>query len=407
MMVVFLTGSRMALLLLAFVVIVVVADTVDAQRTIQRRASKGGMMMKGGKKKGKKSPSPLKPSRSCTNSLARAITDAAPEAIAVVSEECCDSADEGPQSVFVTHAQTSDETTSGLEPFWDNEFHVVNTNSQVYGICVVMTGVDQNSGTGRSLDQVLLDILETAAENPWVAAIVNTDVTQSLDVVNLKRHIFESENLPWIGSYENGYGNIVEESSLSGKDQLPFVGFLSNTEFGKVGAEGTLQLLNGAEVMEPVCFNHRPDLDIVNTRCRAYYESLGAGNWDITDGITCSAASTAQQLYDELGPSTNVILANVDCCVASAGAAQLAREQQGRTVVVGCIDLSDDALAQLAAGTIQFITTPPIALGAYLVTTWTVPPVTQATSYPYNKKAPGLFPSTGTVVKTGIYNVFE
>ena len=344
------------------------------------------------------SPSPTHPiNDEGTCALAESIATAIPEVVTRSPTACCDF--EGLQAVYVTHALTvpEEQTSSGFETFWDKIYAEIVRDSQPAGVCFVMTGVDL-SVSDRSTDEILLQATHFVSTIPNVVSMMVTDPTEGVDLITEVRSISDDIMAPSIGVFNAGYDNIIVESILSGRGRLPFIGYLEEASYGRAAAQISLDLLDGV-VAQPLCFNARIGLvGFVGERCVAYYNEITTEQIEPAVGISCSASSTVQELYSILSAqNTNAVWAHGDCCTATAGAAEMIR-QDGKTIVVGCMD------EDTSGGRVDFVTSQPIALQGYSAASWANFPVIQAQQEGRDGRGEQFFPGLQSLVNTDIFN---
>jgi hypothetical protein len=368
-------------------------------------ASKGGKLVKskksGSKKvmkrptgKGKGKGKGVQPPIDCMSAVAKAIVDAVPEVITENPQRCCDTFE--PTAVFVTHAQRSDETASGFEPFWDRFYDVISATSEALGVCFVMTGVDQTIAE-RGLSEILIDANDVVSNLHDVPAMMSTDPTDSVALLRQIRSISSSPTLPSIGVFNAGFANLLIEAIVSGMQRIPFVGLMDDTDFGTSAGKLTLDLLDGTPG-RPLCFNARPELPFIGDRCAAYYEAITIEPIDPPTGEICSADSLVEDILARIvDTGANAVWSHVDCCTTVAQAAELASRIDGRIIVVGCQD------RDTTGGKIDFVTAQPIELQAYSATTWASFPVIQALQG-RDGRGEQYFPSLASLVNTAVFN---
>jgi hypothetical protein len=165
-----------------------------------------------------------------------------------------------------------------------------------------------------------------------------------------------------------------------------------------MAAQISLELLDEAPA-EPLCFNARIGLvDILGERCAAYYSEISSQAVEPEIGVSCNANSTAAELYFIIvAQNANAVWSHVDCCSAVADAVERARKDDGRTIVVGCMD--DDT----SGGRVDFVTAQPIALQAYAASSWANFPVIQAQKG-RDGRGEQYFPYLQSLVNTAIFN---
>jgi hypothetical protein len=342
-----------------------------------------------GKGKGKGGQSPT----DCTSSVADAIVAAVPEAITKNPSRCCYFT--GPTAVYVTHAELSDETASGFEPFWDRFYQIVSATSEQADVCFVMTGYDQTSE--RGISEILIDVNEIVSNLHDVPAMMTTDPTTNVLLIQKIRSIANTPALPSIGVLNTGFPNLLIESIVSGMGRLPFIGLLDDTDFGEIAGKITLDLL-GETTAVPLCFNGRPELDFIGNRCAAYYAAVTFETIDPPTGVSCSANSLVEDILTVIVESgANAVWSHVDCCTTVAQAAEMAGMISGTEIVVGCQD------ADTTGGMINFVTAQPIELQAYSASSWVNFPVIQA-QQGKDGRGEQYFPSLNSLVHTAVFN---
>lgn len=336
------------------------------------------------------------PEDDCRNEAAMTLHDIVPDIITKNPTRCCDF--EGPIAVYVTHAEPNNSTISGFEPFWDLVYNQIRQVSDFFQVCFVMTGY--NASSTRSLSNILIDATIVASSLPQTIAMMVTDPTDNLQLLNTVRPIVRDPTLPSIGVFNQGYNNIIVESLISGQDRIPYIGFMSDGDYGKEAARYTLNLLDGVPAV-PLCFNGRPDLNFIGERCAVYYTELTRQVITPSTGVVCSATSSLDDIFNALVESgANAVFSHIDCCAVVARAVRLARDM-GRTILaVGCQD--EDTTNGDAS--IDFVTTQPMLLQAYSPSTWVNLPVRQEIMG--NNGRDGMFfPSTSSLINTAIYTV--
>lgn len=360
---------------------------------------------------------------SCSSPVADAIAEAVPQVITQNPDSCCDF--DGPIAVYVTHALPSDITQSGFELFWDEIYTEIARTSSAADVCFVMTGVDSSVmvGGGKTLSDVLIQTNTFVSEITSVAAMMVTDpTTDNVDLINDIRRISDSTVLPSIGIFNAGYSNLIIESIVSGEGRLPYVGYLSDADYGTEAGKITLNLLDGVPA-KPLCFNARLGvIDFVGERCAAYYVEVSNEGAVIEPdfGVACSANSTVADivalLNEKNGNATvNAVWAPLDCCSVVAEAVASVRTATGRTIVAGCQDgdatttrrsgeyASSSSSSAPRSRSIDFVTQQPIALQAYSTASWANFPVLQS-KLGKDGRGGQYFPSLQSLVNTAIFN---
>jgi hypothetical protein len=348
-----------------------------------KTASKCSKASKSGKGKGSSD-------NSCSSPLAVAITNQIPDVITWNPPGCC--MYRGISAVYVTHAMPG-QSASGFEIYWNEMALVIAAASSSQGSCFVMTGVD---GT-RSVGNVLVETNAYVSERSDVSAIMSTDPTDSADLVSELRRISNNPNLPPIGVFNAGYNNIILESIVSGQERLPYTGNLDEKEFGKRAGEVSLALLDG-ELATPLCFNARLGvLEFVGERCAAYYGELTSQTIEQASGVSCSAGTTANEIYQMISEQeVNAVWSHVDCCNAVADAASLWR-RMGKKIVVGCMD------QDTSGGKVDFVTMQPLDLQGYSASSWANLPAIKA-QQPQSSDNRRYFPGLQSLINTTVYN---
>jgi hypothetical protein len=381
--------------------------TTERKKRSRKGSHKGGKLVKskngGGKKamqrpdgkgKGKGKGKGVQPPNGCMSAVAEAIVDAVPEVITQNPARCCKTAE--PTAVFVTHAERSDATASGFEPFWDRFYKIISETSEAAGVCFVMTGVDQMTAE-RGLSEILVDANDIVSNLHDVPAMMSTDPTDSVVLLEKIRSISSNLALPSIGVFNAGFANLLIEAIVSGMGRIPFVGLTDDTDFGTSAGKLTLDLL-GETAARPLCFNARPDLPFIGERCAAYYNEITFEPIDPPTGEICSADSLIEDILARIvDTGANAVWSHIDCCSTVAQAAELARKIDGRTIVVGCQD------KDTTGGMIDFVTAQPIELQAYSTSTWASFPVIQE-QQGKDGRGEQYFPSLGSLVNTAVFN---
>ena len=332
----------------------------------------------------------------CSLGVSDGLVEVIPEVISYFPKRCCNF--QGPVAVYVTHAQfSSDRAESGFDSFWELVLLQIELTSKQDNVCYTMTGYDPEASS-RSLADILTDTIVLASSFPDVIAMMVTDPTDSMELLNEVRFISNDRSLPSIGVFNAGYSNVVVESLVSGQERLPFIGFLSDADFGTEAAKFTLNLLNGVPA-KPLCFNGRPDLSFVGERCAAYYTELTSDQVDPGFGISCSVNSKVEDILNLLVTAqANAVFSHVDCCATVARAAAMAKAMGQSILAVGCQD------EDTSNGLIDFVTTQPLLLQGYSPATWANFPVQQSMAGNDGREQQ-YFPSLTSVVNTAIFTV--
>jgi hypothetical protein len=337
----------------------------------------------------------------CKSTVADAITNVQ-GSIVLTPTRCCNH--NGPTAAIITHAMWDEQTSTGLEPFWNTFYSMTDEYMAASGTCFVMSGFNQTAAEQhkKTLGEVLVQVNALVALLPSVPAIMSTDPTNDMKLVNLFRVITDTAGGPSIGVFNSGFAKINEESVVTGQDRLPYIGYTSEDDYGTEAASITLQLLKG-QTPVPLCFNGRPDLPFVGRRCASYYNALTNGNPPTRYyGVTCRADSSVDALLALMvNDKVNAVFSHVDCCQPVAEAAMRAKQEYNQTIVVGCQDDSESA----PSGSVDFVTAQPIELQAYQVTSWVNLPVEDASEGVDNGRANELFPSPTSFLNTAIYNI--
>ncbi|GKY94677.1 hypothetical protein MPSEU_000433100 [Mayamaea pseudoterrestris] len=306
---------------------------------------------------------------------------------------CCKH--EGPTAALITHALWDKSTSTGFEPFWNDYYKLIDEYAKTADICFVMSGFNQTAANRfkKTLDEVLIQTNALVSLLPSVPAIMSTDPTNDMQLVNLFRVISETVGGPSIGVFNTGFAKLSQESVVTGQDRLPYVGSTDDNDYGIEAADITLQLLNGASPMA-LCFNGRPDLTYVGRRCASYYDVLTDGNPPSRYfGLTCRADSSVDALLALMvDEEVNAVFAHVDCCKSVAEAAERAKDEYNQTIIVGCQDNNDSA----PRGSADFVTAQPVELQAVQVTSWS-----SSTSLTASETDPQLDPSPPFVLSSG------
>lgn len=302
----------------------------------------------------------------CSSPLATALESQSPETFTRNPERCCGYS--GPSAVFATHGNRNDAFPSGFEAFWNEFYEELETTASLANVCFVMTGVDQNASTVRTLSEILSSLIGIISQESDVAAFMVTDPDEELTIVESIRTITNSPTLAPAALFNAGYDNVVIEAIITGGNRLPFVGTTSDTDYGTVAARVSSDLLNGQTAI-PLCFNARTgELSFIGERCSTFYEELGVSAAPAS-GIPCHSNSTSDDILQRIiSTGANAVFAHVDCCAALGEAAERARDQ-GRTLVAGCQDLDT------SSGGISFIVGASIPLQAYQSASWVFLPV--------------------------------
>lgn len=344
---------------------------------------------------GTPAPSVSPPNEGCKSLIAQSITDQVPQAITRNPPRCCDG--NAPAAVFVTHADPDESTFSGFEPFWDAVYTEVLRTTSAMGVCFVMTGYDAGAGTVE-LPLVLLDVIGVSSTMPEVPALMTTDPTDDVVLMQAIRSVSSNSLLSSIGVFNAGFNNIVVESIVSGQDRLPFVGYLSDAEYGTEAGRVSLRLLDGTPAV-PLCYNARLGVvPAIAERCASFYAEVTSSPVITEEGVACSADSEPQDLANQIiAIGANVVWSHVDCCQVVLEAVGIAR-QEGMNIFVGCQDIDT------TGGAIDFLTQQPIELQAYQAASWASFPVLQA-QQEKDGRGDQFFPSLQTLVNTGIFSV--
>jgi hypothetical protein len=259
-----------------------------------------------------------------------------------------------------------------------------------------MTGFDAGAGT-RNVGQVLLDTIGVASTIPEVPSIMVTDPTTDVVLMQGIRSISRNSLLSSIGVFNAGYNNVVVESIVSGQDRLPYIGYLSDADYGTEAGRVSLRLLDGVPSV-PLCFNARIGvISTVGERCAAFYAEVTSNTITPQEGVACSSTSDPQAIAAQIvAAGANTIWSHVDCCQVVADAVELARAQ-GLSIIVGCQDLDT------TGGNIDFVTQQPIQLQGYQAAVMASFPVIQA-GRGQDGRGDQFFPSLQTLVNTGIFS---
>ncbi|GAX16372.1 hypothetical protein FisN_27Lh084 [Fistulifera solaris] len=327
----------------------------------------------------------------CRSAVANAILDIVPEVITVNPPACCNY--EGPIGVYVTHALPSNDTTSGLEPFWDAIYTQIATTSEQSDACFVMTGYEPSA---RSPSDILTDVTVLASSLQDVVAMMVSDPTSEQQLINEIRFITKDPALPSIGVFNAGYNNIVTESLVSGELLIPYVGVTNDADFGVMAAKFTKDALDGKEI-KPLCFNGRTDLEFIGERCVAYYSELGEDSVRPIIGVSCAEDSPVEELFNILvEEEANAVYSTNNCCTAVAAAVTMARSMGQSIVTVGCQE------ADTTGGQIDFVTAQPVQIQGHTPASWVNFPVLQAQS---GQRGRQFFPSLDSIVHTDIFTI--
>ena len=344
---------------------------------------------------GSTAPTMTPPDEGCRSLTAASIAEQVPQAITRNPPRCCNG--NAPTAVFITHAEPDESTFSGFEPFWDAVYAEVLRTTSAMGVCFVMTGYDAGAGTAE-LPLVLLDVIGIASTIPEVPALMTTDPTQDVVLMQAIRSVSSNSLLSSIGVFNAGFNNIVVESIVSGQDRLPFVGYLSDADFGTEAGRVSLRLLDGTPAV-PLCYNAR--LGVVASiaeRCASFYAEVTSSPILTEEGVACSADSDPQELANQIiAIGANAVWSHVDCCQVVLDGDNIARAQ-GLSIFVGCQDLDT------TGGAIDFVTQQPIELQAYQAASWASFPVLQA-QLERDGRGDQFFPSLQTLVNTDIFSV--
>lgn len=260
-----------------------------------------------------------------------------------------------------------------------------------------MTGYDAGAGTVE-LPLVLLDVIGVSSTMPEVPALMTTDPTDDVVLMQAIRSVSSNSLLSSIGVFNAGFNNIVVESIVSGQDRLPFVGYLSDAEYGTEAGRVSLRLLDGTPAV-PLCYNARLGVvPAIAERCASFYAEVTSSPVITEEGVACSADSEPQDLANQIiAIGANVVWSHVDCCQVVLEAVGIAR-QEGMNIFVGCQDIDT------TGGAIDFLTQQPIELQAYQAASWASFPVLQA-QQEKDGRGDQFFPSLQTLVNTGIFSV--
>ena len=331
----------------------------------------------------------------CMSELAEEISKAVPEIITRNPSSCCKKDDS--QAVYISHAIVEEGTLSGFEPFWDEIYSEIALDSDQSGACFVFTGIDLTV-SDRSTSEILIATNQFVRTLPKVVSMMSTDPTEDVGLITEIRSIWNDPMAPSIGVFNAGYNNIIVDSILNAEGRLPYVGYLEESNYGTMAANISLNLLDGMTA-NPLCFNARVGLvDFVGQRCAAYYNEISSQVIEPEIGISCSANSTAAELYFTIvAQNANAILSHGDCCTAVVDAVERVRLDDGRTIVVGCTD------NDTTGGRVDFVVAQPIALQAQATSSWANLPVIQAQKG-RDGRGEQYFPSLQSLVNTAIFN---
>ena len=338
-------------------------------------------------------PAPTNPD-ACMSAIANSIVNQVSQVFTRNPSRCC--IGNPHTAVLVTHAEPDSSTFSGFEPFWDAVYLEILETTNAMGVCFVMTGYDAGAGTAE-LSQVILETLGVASTIPEVPSIMATDPTTDVALMQAIRSISRNSLLSSIGVFNAGYNNLVVEAIVSGQDRLPYVGYLSDSEFGTEAGRVSLRLLDGTPAV-PLCYNARIGVSsAVAERCASFYAEVTSESIQPEEGVACSSESSPQELANQImAIGANVVWTHVDCCVAVSAAVTIARGQ-GMSIIVGCQDIDT------TGGDIDFVTQQPIQLQAYQAAAMASFPVIQA-GKGNDGRGEQFFPSLQTLVNTGIFS---
>jgi hypothetical protein len=331
----------------------------------------------------------------CNSDVAVQILGSVPQAITKNPSRCC--LENGPTAVFVTHAVQDNTTSSGFEPFWDNMYATILEAANRVEICFVMTGVRANVDA-TSLPDVLINVLTTVSSISEVPAMLTTDPTSDVTLLQTVRSISNSEQQPSIGVFNAGYDNIIIEAIVTGQERLQYIGYLNEAEFGRSAGKVTLELLAGIPA-RPLCFNARVgQVNFIEERCASYYTEVTDTAVIPEGGIACSSQSNPNDILQQLlQANANAVWSHLDCCSVVAEAVGMA-EVMGRSIVTGCMDMDT------TDGQIDFVTEQPSQLQAYQATTWVAYPVVQDVQG-RDGRGEMYFPALQSLINTAVYNV--
>lgn len=341
------------------------------------------------------SPTPDRPDEGCLSQVSMTILEQVPQTIVRNPPRCC--VGTPPTAVFITHAEPDDSTFSGFETFWDVVYGQVLQAASSSGACFVVTGYDAGAGT-QEIPQILRDAIGVASTIPEVPSIMATDPTPDVALMQAIRSVASNSLLSSIGVFNAGFNNIVVESIVSGQDRLPYVGYLSDAEYGTEAGRVSRRLLDGTPAV-PLCYNARIGIvDSIAERCASFYAEVSSTPINPEEGVACSSESDPQELANQmLAIGANVVWSHVDCCAVVFEAASIARAQN-LSVFVGCQDLDT------TNGEIDFLTQQPIELMAYQAASWAIFPVMQA-QQGLDGRGDQFFPALQSLVNTGIFSV--
>ncbi|GAX28265.1 hypothetical protein FisN_27Hh084 [Fistulifera solaris] len=331
------------------------------------------------------------PEPGCRSAVATAILDIVPEVITVNPPSCCNY--EGPLGIYVTHALPSNDTSSGLEPFWDAIYKQIATTSEQSDACFVMTGYEPSA---RSPSDILTDVTVLASSFQNVVAMMVSDPTSEQQLINEIRFITKDPALPSIGVFNAGYNNIVAEALVSGELLIPYVGVTNDADFGVMAAKFTKDALDGKEA-KPLCFNGRTDLEFIGERCVAYYSELGEDSIRPIIGVSCAEDSPVEELFNILvEEEVNAVYSTNNCCTVVAAAVAMARSMGQSIATVGCQE------ADTTGGQIDFVTAQPVQIQGHTPASWVNFPVLQAQ---LGQRGRQFFPSLDSIVHTDIFTI--
>jgi len=335
-------------------------------------------------------------SSTCSSPVADAIRAGVPEVITKNPYRCCNF--DGPTAVFVTHAEADSSTPSGFEVYWNSVYDAILQTSKPAGVCFVMTGIDSSVTTAKTVSEVLIATNALVSQLSSVPAMMATDPTDSVPLMNQLRSISDSPDSPSIGVFNAGYNNIIIESLVTGNSRLPYVGLLDDANYGHTAAKATLELLDGVPA-RPLCFNGRIGMiALVGERCQAYYEAVTDTAIEPATGVGCSSSSSASDILNAITENNaNAVWTHVDCCSAVAEAVAQARAN-GMTIIGGCQD------KDTSGGLIDFVTAQPIELQGYQASSWVNLPVVQSENGG-DGRGGQYFPGLQSFINTEIYNI--
>ncbi|EEC48112.1 predicted protein [Phaeodactylum tricornutum CCAP 1055/1] len=331
----------------------------------------------------------------CASDVAQTILSQVNEVITRNPERCCSF--DGPTAVFVTHALADSSTISGFEPFWDNIYGGIESASDSAGTCFVMTGYDSQATPTRDLADILVEVNLVASTIGGVSAMMSTDPSEDVSLIQTIRGIASNPVLPHIGIFNTGYNNVIIEAIVTGFARLPYIGYLQDSDYGKEAGRITLQLLSGTNAT-PLCFNARPDLTFINDRCATYYNEVTDSSVIPPTGVQCNTASTVDGIVSKIvDANANAVWSHVDCCSAVADAVARVRSM-GKSVIAGCMDMDT------SGGKVNFITTQPVDLQAFQASTWVNFPLLQEMDG-NDGRGVQYFPSLQSLVNTAVFNI--